>query len=141
MIIQEKIKTGIEIQEKKIRLNNPTYRKQDKIQKLLDEWNTIEGVELYEELYNLCSQLFLATQDKKLQGVNYYIDHERDSENGVEYTVMYAEIEDTWELPLKERYQKHVDLLQRVMSGDTTLIYCNNNTIQADESGQLSLFS
>lgn len=142
MLIQEKISSEvgeIQLRPKRVRPNNPTFKMRDKIQKTLDEWNTIEGVELYEDLYNLCSQLFLETQDKKLACLNYYIDHERDTETGVEHTVMYAEIKDTWELPLKERYQKHLDLLERVMSNDTTLIYCSNIEVQVDE-GQLSLF-
>ena len=147
MFIQEKIKIrNLEIKSKRIRPNNPTYRKQDKIKKLLDEWNTIEGVELYEKLYNLCSQLFFETQDKKLACLNYYIDYERDSEKKEEYIVQYAEIKDTWLLPMKKRYDLHKNLLKRVMSGDTTLIYCDNNIINKDAEederlGQLSLFN
>ena len=118
----------------------PSYRKTDKIKDFIKEWNTIENIELYEPLYKLCSQLFLITQDKKLENVSYFIDHERDSEKGEEYTVMYAEINDTWHLPLQERYNKHKDLLKRVMSNDTTLSYCSDSIIQSDE-GQLSLFA
>ena len=118
----------------------------DKIEQTLKEWNTIENVELYEDLYNICSQLFSATQHKKLECLNYYIDHERDSEKGEEYTVMYAEIKNTYNLSMKERYNKHFDLLQRVLSNDKTLIYCENSTPnpfnENDENiGQLSLFT
>lgn len=141
MFVQEKIAIdNISLKTKRIRPHKPTYRKKDKIIKLLDEWNTIEDIELYKSLYNLCSQLFLATQDRKLACLNYYIDHEKDIETGKEYTVQYAEIQDTYLLPMKKRYELHVDLLKRVMSNDTTLIYCDNKTIQMDE-GQLSLFS
>lgn len=145
MFVQEKFEIGdLKLEFKRIRPNNPSFRKEDKIKKLLEEWNTIEDIELYENLYILCSQLFYATQDKKLACLNYYIDHERDSETGEEYTVQYAEIQDTWLLPMKERYNQHRELLKRVMSNDTTLIYCDsviNKDAQDDEKlGQLSLF-
>ena len=131
---------GVEVSVKKVKHKQPpSFRMEEKVKQTLKEWNTIEDVELYKPLYELCSQLFLATQNNKLECLNYYIDHERDSETGEEYTVMYAEIKDTWQLELKDRYNKHLDLLIRVMSNDTTLIYCNNSEVQADE-GQLSLF-
>ena len=40
---------------------------------------------------------------------------------------------------MKTRYELHKKLLERVMSNDTTLIYCNSKT-QTEEEGQLSLF-
>lgn len=140
---------GVEIQipEKKIKnKQSPSFKMEDKIKQTLKEWNTIKDVELYEDLYKICSQLFSATQHKKLECLNYYIDHEKDSEKGEEYTVMYAEIKNTYNLPMKERYQKHKQLLQRVMSNDTTLIYCENsisNPFNEDDEniGQLSLFT
>lgn len=144
MLIQEKINLDnigeIKQKNKRIRPNNPTYTMKDKIQKTLDEWNTIEGVELYEDLYKLCSQLFLQTQEKKLACLNYYIDHEKDNELGKEYTIMYAEIKNTCMLPMEKRYQLHLKLLERVMSNDTTLIYCDS-VIQNEDGGQLSLFN
>lgn len=147
MLIQEKIgietEVEIEIQEttKKSRnSNNPNFRKEDKIKQHLKEWNTIENIELYEDLYNICSQLFNATVHHKLACLNYYVDHERDKEKGEEYTVMYAEIKDSWQLEMKERYNKHKELLERVMSNDTTLIYSENSETQTEEEGQLSLF-
>ena len=138
--------TGVEISIKKEKSKRPpSFRVEDKIRQTLSEWNTIEGVELYEDLYILCSQLFLATRYHKLACLNYYIDYERDSEKGEEYTVMYAEIKNTYDLPMKERYNKHLNLLKRVMSNDTTLIYCDNNMVNKDAEddeklGQLSLF-
>lgn len=142
MLVQTKIAT-IEVNDKKGKRHRPdvpSYRKTDKIKDFIKEWNTIENIELYEPLYKVCSQLFLITQDRKLENVSYFIDHERDSEKGEEYTVMYAEINDTWHLPLQERYNKHKELLKRVMSNDTTLSYCSDSIIQSDE-GQLSLFA
>lgn len=141
MLVQEKF--GIEIQEvkqKRPRPNNPTRSLEEKIKADLKEWNTIEGIELYKDLYNVCSQLFNETINHKLACLNYYIDHERDSEKGEEYSIMYAEIKDTWQLEMKDRYNKHKELLKRVMSKDTTLIYCENSETQTEEEGQLSLF-
>lgn len=125
--------------KKRVRTKNPSFFKPNKIQQNLDEMNTIEGIELYKPLYEVCSNLFGNTINRKLACLNYYIDHERDTETGIEHTVMYAEIKDTWELPLKERYQKHLDLLERVISNDITLVYCECN-VQSEDSGQLSLF-
>lgn len=119
--------------KKRTRSKTPSYFKKIKINKNIDEMNTIEGIELYEPLYELYSQLFYTTLDDKLECLNYYIDIEEGQE------VHTAEIKDTWELPLKERYQKHLDLLQRVMSHDETLIRCNGS-VQGEDSGQLSLF-
>lgn len=120
----------------KKRRNNktPTYNKSDKIQKFIEEWNTIEGVELYKPLYEICSLLFLATQEHKLKCLNYYIDEED------KMPVMYAEIKDTWNLSLKRRYELHIDLLARVEENDPTLEYAETSVIQENESGQLSLF-
>lgn len=138
--------TGVTVENiKKEKVKKPSFRVEDKIKQTLLEWNTIEGVELYEDLYILCSQLFLATRYHKLACLNYYIDYEKDSEKGEEYTVMYAEIKNTYNLSMKERYNKHYNLLKRVMSGDTTLIYCDNNMVnqfsEEDENyGQQSLF-
>ena len=119
----------------------PSYIKADKIREFWDEWNTIEDIELYLPLYNIYSQLFYATQSRKLECLNYYIDIEKDVENGEEKEIMYAEIKNTWQLSLKERYNKHQELLERVISNDTTLSYCDTNII-VDEvtKGQLSLF-
>jgi hypothetical protein len=138
MLFQENLGIeGQEVKQKRPRPNNPTRSLEDKIKADLKEWNTIEGIELYKELYNICSQLFNETFNRKLACLNYYIDNEKDNQ---EYTVMYAEIKDTWELPMKERYKKHKDLLKRVMSNDTTLIYSENSETQTEDEGQLSLF-
>ena len=140
MIVQENLKIDNFVVKIKTKKNNKKFiRTEDKIKQFLKEWNTIEDVELYKDLYKLCTQLFFATQNNKLECLNYYIDHERDSVKGEEYTVMYAEIKNTWNLSMKDRYNKHLDLLERVLSNDTTLIYCENSSIQADD-GQLSLF-
>ena len=141
-MFQQKI--GIEIDiipnnNRRVRSNNLSNKRNDKFKQFLKEWNTIADIELYKDLYKICCQLFNETFDKKLACLNYYIDHERDNENGEEFTVMYAEIKDTWQLEMKERYNLHKKLLKRVMSNDTTLIYCNSET-QKEEEGQLSLF-
>lgn len=138
MLVQENLGIeGQEVKQKKTRPNNPTRSLEDKIKADLKEWNTLEGVELYKDLYNVCSQLFNETFNRKLACLNYYIDNEKDSQ---EYTVMYAEIKGTWQLEMKERYNLHKKLLKRVMSNDTTLIYSENSEIQTEAEGQLSLF-
>lgn len=138
MLVQTKLEIGIKETTKRVHnSNNSNSPNEDKTKKYLKEWNTIEGVELYKDLYNLCSQLFTETFSHKLACLNYYIDNERDSE---EYSVMYAEIKDTWQLEMKDRYNKHKELLERVMSNDTTLIYSENSETQTENEGQLSLF-
>lgn len=107
----------------------------DKTWQQIKEWNTIEGIELIKPLNDLYSQLFILTFNNKLECLNYYVDEERDESNS--YTVMYAEIKDTWQLPLQERYNQHKELLERIKNNDTTLIHCQKE-IQSDT---LSLFN
>lgn len=107
----------------------------DKTWQQIKEWNTIEGIELIKPLNDLYSQLFILTFNNKLECLNYYVDEERDESNS--YTVMYAEIKDTWKLPLQERYNQHKELLERIKNNDTTLIHCQKE-IQSDT---LSLFN
>lgn len=126
-------------QKKRVRPKKPTFYKQHKIQQNIDEMNTIEGIELYKPLYEVCRSLYMETLNKHLECLNYYKDIERDTETGEKITFRYAEIKDTWELPLKERYQKHLDLLEKVMSNDITLVYCDS-TIQSDNDIQLTFF-
>lgn len=106
----------------------------DKTWQQIKEWNTIEGIELIKPLNDLYSQLFILTFNDKLECLNYYVDEERDESNS--YTVMYAEIKDTWNLPLQERYNQHKELLERIINHDKTLIHCQKE-IQSDT---LSLF-
>ena len=105
-----------------------------------DEMNTIDGIELYQPLYEICSLLYYATENNTLECLNYYTDTERDTETGAEHTVFYAEIKDTWNLPLKERYNKHQELLNRVMSNDITLIHSKQIKQVDEERLQLTLF-
>lgn len=120
--------------------DNPSFRKSDKIKEILREWNTIADVELYHDLYDLCSQLFLATQQKKLDCLNYYIDYESDSENGKIYTLMYCEIPNTWFLPLRTRYNLHKELLQKIFNNDNSLKY-SSKKINCEQLQQISIFS
>lgn len=128
----------------------PSYNKAEKIKKFLDEWNTIEDIELYKPLYDLCSQLFYETINSKLSCLNYYSDIEQDGKKI--YNVNYAEIKNTHELPLKKRFELHKNLLERVISNDITLDYYQNNcelSIQIDNDSeddeeinqQLSIFN
>ena len=107
----------------------------DKTWQQIKEWNTIEGIELIKPLNDLYSQLFMLTFNNKLECLNYYVDEEKDESNS--YTVMYAEVKDTWNLPLQERYNQHKELLKRIKNNDTTLIHCQKD-IQSDT---LSLFN
>jgi hypothetical protein len=109
-------------------------------QPIVDEMNTIEGIELYKPLYEICSLLYYATQNHTLECLNYYTDTERDADTGIEHVVFYAEIKDTWDLSMKERYNAHKKLLQRVMSNDTTLIYSNKTKNIDEEMLQIPLF-
>ena len=127
-------------QEVKFRKHLPSYSQSDKIHEHIKEWNTIPHIYRLKTLYLLYNRLFLLTYENKLECLNYYIDMEKESDTGKEYTVMYAEIKDTWNLPIKERFKKHADLLKRVVSNDTTLIYSENSETQTEEEGQLSLF-
>lgn len=116
-------------------------KKEDKIKQFIKEWNTIKDIELYKPLYDICQKLYVETQNNKLECLNYYIDYEKDIKKNEEYTILYAEIKNTWNLPLKKRYDMHIDLLNKVLSKDKTLIY-NNKSIQVNiEEGQTSLFS
>ena len=133
---------GLKEKEKRQHIKVSTLSKQEKIKENLKEWNTIDDVELYENLYEIYTQLFLQTQKNKLECLNYYIDFEKDNDKSIEYTIMYAEIKNTWNLPLKERFEKHKDLLNRVLSNDNTLAYSNcNNIVDEEENGQLSIFA
>ena len=115
--------------------HRPSHSQTDKIWENIKEWNTIEGIELYKPLYNICSQLFLLTINCKLACLNYYMDEEY--EDGKLVTVMYAEIDNTWHLPLKERYNLHKELLEHILKQDIILEY-DEKPIDSDN---LTLFS
>ena len=102
----------------------------------IQEWNTIEGIELIKPLNELYAQLFIMTFSQKLDCLNYFVDEEKDESNS--YTMMYAEIKDTWQLPLPERYNQHKELLERIINHDNTLVYCQNKEVLSDK---LSLFN
>ena len=122
-----------------IKHSQPSFFKEDKIYQNIKEWNTIPHIYRLKNLFNLYNRLFLLTYNNKLECLNYYIDNEKDSETGKEYTIMYAEIKDTWNLPIKERFKQHAELLKRVMAKDITLVYSDSET-QIEPEGQLSLF-
>lgn len=96
--------------------------KKNKAEKV-DEMNTIKGIELYEDLYKIYSLIFFATQNNKLACLNYYID---DNE-------FFAEIKDTWELEIPDRYKKHCELYDRIKNNKILPVeYDNNSKINAD---------
>jgi len=126
--------------EVKYRNYLPSYYKFDKIHEHIKEWNTIPHIYRLKALYRLYNKLFLLTYENKLECLNYYVDIEKEGDTGKEYTVMYAEIKNTGDLSIKERFKKHADLLKRVLSQDKTLIYSENSETQTEDEGQLSLF-
>lgn len=87
----------------------------DKIKKNIEEWNTLKHVYRYKTLYKICSLLYLLTYNNQLACLNYYVDTETDFKKT--YTVMYAEIELTASLPIKERVLKHIKLLRDIRNG------------------------
>ena len=97
----------------KTKQKQPTYSQTEKIWENIKEWNTIEDIELYKPLYKLYSQLFMLTLNHKLACLNYYIEDDE----------MFAEIENTWDLSLKERYNLHQQLINRIKNNDPTLEY------------------
>ena len=92
-----------------------TTIKPDKIKNEIQKWNTIKHIYRYQTLYKICSALYLLTYENQLACLNYYSDTEID-ENKT-YIVMYAEIEQTSALSIKERVLKHIQLLRDIKNG------------------------
>lgn len=99
----------------------PSYIKPDKIKENLKKWNTIKHIYRYQTLYKICSTLYLLTYNNQLACLNYYSEIEIDCDKF--YTIMYAEIEETSALSIKERVIKHIELLRRIKNNDITLEY------------------
>ena len=105
-----------EVEQIKKRVHDvPSYIKTDKIKENLKEWNTIKHIYRYQTLYKICEKLFLLTYNNQLACLNYYIDEEKDGDKM--FTVMYAEIEETLNLSIKERVLKHITLLRQIKNG------------------------
>jgi len=92
----------------------PSYKKNDSINKIIQTYNTIPHIYRLKSLCVIYNRLFLLTFEKKLLCLNYFI--EDDGE-------MYAEIEGTQLLSIKERVIAHIQLLRRVQNNDPTLEY------------------
>lgn len=105
--------------KKRVHSKTPNCSKPNKTQDDIKKWNTIKHVYRYQTLYKICEKLFLLTYNNQLSCLNYYSDTERDNDKN--YTIMYAEIEETSALCLKERIKKHIELLRKVLSNDNTL--------------------
>lgn len=93
----------------------PTYFKTNKIQKNIEKWNTIKHIYRYQTFYKICSSLYLLTYNNQLACLNYYSDTEIDGDKT--FTVMYAEIEETSALSIKDRVLKHIQLLRDIKNG------------------------
>ena len=108
--------TLFEVNHKKRKNNSDIkYSKSDKVKENIKKWNTIKHIYRYQTFYKICSSLYLLTYNNQLACLNYYVDVEKDYEKI--YTVMYAEIENTSALSIKERILKHIDLLRKVKNG------------------------
>lgn len=101
--------------KKRVHNSIPTYQKPDKIKQNIKKWNTIEHIYRYQTFYKICSALYLLTYNNQLSCLNYYIDIEKDGDKT--FTVMYAEIEETSALSIKERIIKHIELLRDIKNG------------------------
>ena len=116
MTLQLSLLNVLQLQNKK-RFHNqiPTYQKPDKIKQNIKKWNTIKHIYRYQTLYKICSALYLLTYNNQLRCLNYYIDIEKDGDKT--FTVMYAEIEETSALSIKDRIIKHIELLRDIKNG------------------------
>lgn len=94
---------------------NMPSNKFDKIQDNIKKWNTIKHIYRYQTLYKIYTNLYLLTFNNQLACLNYYSDTEIDCDKV--YTVMYAEIEETSALSIKERVLKHIKLLRDIKNG------------------------
>ena len=106
----------VENSKKRSYNDTPSYVKPDKIKQNLKKWNTIKHIYRYQTLYKICSSLYLLTYNNQLACLNYYSETERDCDKF--YTVMYAEIEETSALSIKERVIKHIELLRQIKNGE-----------------------
>ena len=120
----------------KSRIHNkiPAYLKINKVRKNIKEWNTIKHVYRYQTLYKICNILYLLTYNNQLSCLEYYNDVE--TENNKVYSVMYAEIEETSALSIKERVLKHIKLLRDIKNGVEL-----EHDIKKIDSDNITLFS
>lgn len=116
--------SAIPIPSKRIHNIIPTYFKQDKIKKDINEWNTIKHIYRYQTLYRIYNKLFMLTYNKKLKCLTYYIENDDN--------FMYAVNEELTALSLKERVLGHIKLLRQVYSCDRTLEYDVNKKVITD---------
>lgn len=101
--------------KKRVHSKTPNYSKPNKIQDNIKKWNTIKHVYRYQTLYKICEKLFLLTYNNQLECLNYY--SEKENDGNITYTLVYAEIEETSALSIKERVLKHIQLLRDIRNG------------------------
>lgn len=101
--------------KKRVHNDTPSYFKPDKVKQNIKKWNTIKHIYRYQTLYKICSSLYLLTFNNQLACLNYYSDTEVDCDKV--YTVMYAEIDNTSALSIKERLLAHIKLLRDIKNG------------------------
>ena len=110
------------------------YYKTNKVKENIKIWNTIKHVYRYQTLYKICNILYLLTYNNQLSCLEYYNDVE--TENNKVYSVMYAEIEETSALSIKERVLKHIKLLRDIKNGVEL-----EHDIKKIDSDNITLFS
>jgi hypothetical protein len=98
--------------KKRVHNDIPSYFKPDKVKQNIKKWNTIKHIYRYQTLYKICTNLYLLTFNNQLACLNYYSDTEIDCDKT--YTVMYAEIDNTSALSIKERLLAHIKLLRDI---------------------------
>lgn len=96
-------------QEKTKKRGKSTNKKDNSLNKYIQQMNTIPHIYRLRSLCKIYNRLFLLTFEKKLSCLNYYI--EDDGE-------MYAEIDGTQKLDIKQRVLKHLELLRRIQNNE-----------------------
>lgn len=118
------------VKKKRNRYKKPKFNKALLIVKQIKELNTEPHIFRYKTLYNIYNALYLATYQKPLSILNYYIEDDG---------FLIAEIKGTEMLYLKDRIKAHIKLLREIRQG-VKFEHTKKIKIVSD-SFQISLFS
>lgn len=117
------------IVKKRTKNRNPHKNKKEIINKTIKKWNTEKHIYRYQTLYKIYSKIFLLSYKEPAEGVSYLIEED----GGV-----IAEINNTWEKPIKERILLHIKLLRQILNNSYKKA---ENTKINVESNQTSFFT
>lgn len=117
------------IVKKRTKNRNPHKNKKEIINKTIKKWNTEKHIYRYQTLYKIYSKIFLLSYKEPAEGVSYLIEED----GGV-----IAEINNTWEKPIKERILLHIKLLRQILNNSYKKA---KNTKINVESNQTSFFT